>query len=102
MMVRPQQVASIKPALHTFKAWAAAGRACRWAKRCALGAHRTGERSFLVSLFWRIFLLNAAVLIAATALLLLGPVTVSTPVLLTEAAILTGGLAAMLVANAVL
>ncbi|WP_455355517.1 HAMP domain-containing sensor histidine kinase [Streptomyces sp. SYSU K217416] len=53
-------------------------------------------------LFWRIFLLNAAVLLAATALLLLGPVTVSTPVLLTEAAVLTGGLAAMLVANAVL
>lgn len=55
-----------------------------------------------MSLFWRIFLLNAAVLIAATALLLLGPVTVSTPVLLTEALILTAGLAAMLVANAVL
>ncbi|MFD7436387.1 HAMP domain-containing sensor histidine kinase [Streptomyces sp. NPDC059861] len=52
-------------------------------------------------LYWRIFLLNAVVLLAATALLL-GPVTVSTPVLLTEAAILTGGLAAMLVANALL
>lgn len=52
-------------------------------------------------LFWRIFLLNAVVLIAATALLL-GPVTVSTPTLLTEAAILTAGLAAMLIANGVL
>ncbi|MFD5378589.1 histidine kinase [Streptomyces griseoincarnatus] len=52
-------------------------------------------------LFWRIFLLNAVVLIVATALLL-GPVTVSTPVLLTEAAVLTVGLAAMLVANALL
>ncbi|MFD9983586.1 histidine kinase [Streptomyces massasporeus] len=52
-------------------------------------------------LFWRIFLLNALVLIAATALLL-GPVTVSTPVLLIEAAVLTAGLAAMLVANALL
>ncbi|MFJ3670526.1 HAMP domain-containing sensor histidine kinase [Streptomyces sp. NPDC090106] len=52
-------------------------------------------------LFWRIFLLNAVVLVAATALLL-GPVTVSTPVLLTEAAVLAGGLGAMLVANAVL
>lgn len=52
-------------------------------------------------LFWRIFLLNALVLITATALLL-GPVTVSTPVLLTEAAVLTVGLAAMLVANALL
>lgn len=55
-----------------------------------------------MSLFWRIFLLNAAVLITATGLLLLGPVTVSTPVLLTEAAILTAGLAAMLIANAAL
>jgi two-component system, NarL family, sensor histidine kinase UhpB len=55
-----------------------------------------------VSLFWRIFLLNAAVLVGATVLLLLGPVTVSTPVLLTEALILSVGLAAMLVANAVL
>ncbi|RAY14071.1 sensor histidine kinase [Actinomadura craniellae] len=52
-------------------------------------------------LFWRIFLLNAVVLIVAMALLL-GPVTVSTPVLLTEAAVLTAGLVAMLVANAVL
>jgi two-component system, NarL family, sensor histidine kinase UhpB len=55
-----------------------------------------------VSLFWRIFTLNAAVLVAAAGVLLLGPVTVSTPVLLTEAAVLTVGLVAMLVANAVL
>lgn len=55
-----------------------------------------------MSLFWRIFLLNAAVLIAATVLLLFGPVTVSTPVLFTEALILIAGLAAMLGANAVL
>ncbi|MFD3823463.1 histidine kinase [Streptomyces sp. NPDC058625] len=52
-------------------------------------------------LFWRIFLLNAVVLIVATVLLL-GPVTVSTPVLLTEALVLTVGLAAMLGANALL
>jgi len=55
-----------------------------------------------MSLFLRIFLLNAVVLVAATAVLLIGPVTVSAPVLLTEAAILVGGLAAMLVANAAL
>lgn len=55
-----------------------------------------------MSLFWRIFLLNAAVLVVATALLLLGPVTVSTPVLLTEALILGVGLALMLGANGVL
>jgi two-component system, NarL family, sensor histidine kinase UhpB len=54
-----------------------------------------------VSLFWRIFLLNALVLVAAAGLLL-GPVTVSTPVLVTEATILAGGLVAMLIANAVL
>lgn len=55
-----------------------------------------------MSLFWRIFLLNAAVLVAAGALLLLGPITISTPVLLTEAMILTGGIAFMLAANAAL
>jgi two-component system sensor histidine kinase UhpB len=55
-----------------------------------------------MSLYWRIFLLNAAVLTAAAVLLLLGPVTVSTPVLRAEALILTIGLAAMLVANAAL
>lgn len=55
-----------------------------------------------MSLFGRIFLLNAAVLSAATALLLFGPVTVSTPALFTEVLILVTGLAAVLVANAVL
>jgi len=55
-----------------------------------------------VSLYWRIFGLNAVVLGLATALLLWAPVTVSVPVLLTEAVILVGGLAVMLVANAAL
>ncbi|MBP2350989.1 two-component system sensor histidine kinase UhpB [Kribbella aluminosa] len=55
-----------------------------------------------VALFWRIFALNAVVLGAATALLLWAPVTVSVPVLFTEASVLIGGLAVMLVANAVL
>ncbi|GAA3905347.1 HAMP domain-containing sensor histidine kinase [Actinoplanes auranticolor] len=55
-----------------------------------------------MSLFWRIFLLNGVVLVVAVVLLLLGPVTVSTPVLLTEAVVLTVGLAAMLIANAIL
>jgi len=53
-------------------------------------------------LFWRIFLLNAAVLAVAIVVLMLGPFTVSTPVLGTEALVLAGGLAAMLVVNAVL
>ncbi|MEU0031926.1 sensor histidine kinase [Streptomyces sp. NPDC006335] len=55
-----------------------------------------------MSLFWRIFALNAVVLGSATALLLWAPVTVSVPVLLTEAIILVAGLAVMLVANAAL
>ncbi|WP_367573590.1 HAMP domain-containing sensor histidine kinase [Streptomyces griseoaurantiacus] len=55
-----------------------------------------------MSLFWRIFGLNALVLGAATALLLWAPVTVSVPVVLTEAVILLAGLAVMLVANAAL
>ncbi|CAL9362028.1 sensor histidine kinase [Streptomyces sp. DH-12] len=55
-----------------------------------------------VSLYWRIFGLNAVVLGSATALLLWAPVTVSVPVLLTEAVILVGGLGVMLVANAAL
>ncbi|CAL9629532.1 hypothetical protein SUDANB145_06042 [Streptomyces sp. enrichment culture] len=66
-----------------------------------LGAVRN-EEYFPVSLFWRIFGLNALVLGTATALLLWAPVTVSVPVLLTEAVILVGGLAVMLVANAAL
>ncbi|WP_282090618.1 HAMP domain-containing sensor histidine kinase [Streptomyces tendae] len=61
-------------------------------------AGRSGKRN--VSLFWRIFSLNAAGLVVATALLL-GPVTVSTPVLAGEALVLLVGLAALLAGNAV-
>ncbi|MEU3664067.1 HAMP domain-containing sensor histidine kinase [Streptomyces sp. NPDC032940] len=53
-----------------------------------------------MSLFWRIFSLNAVGLVVATALLL-GPVTVSTPVLAHEALILLAGLTALLAGNAV-
>lgn len=52
-----------------------------------------------MSLFWRIFSLNATGLIAAAALLL-GPVTVSTPVLPAEALVVVAGLAALLAGNA--
>ncbi|WP_020387387.1 sensor histidine kinase [Kribbella catacumbae] len=55
-----------------------------------------------MTLFWRIFGLNAVVLGAATALLLWAPVTVSVPVALAEAVVLIVGLGVMLVANAVL
>ncbi|MCV2460386.1 HAMP domain-containing sensor histidine kinase [Streptomyces sp. NPDC005395] len=61
-------------------------------------AGRSGNRN--VSLFWRIFSLNAAGLVVATALLL-GPVTVSTPVLAGEALVLLAGLVALLAGNAV-
>ncbi|MFI9615308.1 sensor histidine kinase [Streptomyces sp. NPDC052023] len=52
-----------------------------------------------MSLFWRIFSLNALGLLVATALLL-GPVTVSTPVLPGEALVVVCGLAALLAVNA--
>ncbi|GAQ59772.1 oxygen sensor histidine kinase NreB [Streptomyces scabiei] len=60
------------------------------------------EGGVAVSLFWRIFALNAVVLGSATALLLWAPVTVSVPVVLTEAIILVAGLVVMLIANAAL
>ncbi len=53
-----------------------------------------------MSLFWRIFTLNAAVLVVALALLVFTPATVSTPVLPAEAVVLLAGLIAVLVANA--
>jgi two-component system, NarL family, sensor histidine kinase UhpB len=56
----------------------------------------------LVSLFWRVFTLNALVFAAATAILVLSPATVSFPTTVTEALTLLGGLVVMLVANAVL
>ncbi|WP_371668758.1 sensor histidine kinase [Streptomyces sp. NBC_00289] len=52
-----------------------------------------------MSLFWRIFSLNAAGLVLAAALLL-GPVTVSTPVLPAEALVVVVGLAVLLAGNA--
>lgn len=53
-----------------------------------------------VSLFWRIFALNALGLVVAAALLL-GPVTVSTPVLPGEAFVVLVGLAVLLAVNVV-
>ncbi|MER6676295.1 sensor histidine kinase [Streptomyces sp. NPDC000983] len=53
-----------------------------------------------MSLFWRIFSLNAAGLVVAAAMLL-GPVTVSTPVLPAEALVVVVGLALLLAGNAV-
>ncbi|MDT9694778.1 HAMP domain-containing sensor histidine kinase [Streptomyces sp. P17] len=53
-----------------------------------------------MSLFWRIFSLNAVGLVVAAALLL-GPVTVSTPVLPAEALVVVAGLALLLLGNAI-
>jgi len=47
-------------------------------------------------LLWRVFATNAAVLVAAALILVLTPITVSVPVALTEAAVVAGGLVAML------
>lgn len=48
-------------------------------------------------LVWRVFLVNAVVLLAACGALLLTPVTVSSPVVAREAAAVLGGLAIMLI-----
>jgi two-component system sensor histidine kinase UhpB len=53
-------------------------------------------------LLWRVFATNAAVLVAATLVLVLSPATVSFPVALTEVVVLAAGLAAMLALNLVL
>jgi two-component system, NarL family, sensor histidine kinase UhpB len=55
-----------------------------------------------MSLFWRVFSANAALLVAAAVALGLSPVTVSWPIAVTEAVVLGLGLAAMLAVNAVL
>lgn len=55
-----------------------------------------------MSLFWRIFGLNALVLGTAAGVLMLAPVTVSSSVLLAEALVLVAGVTVMLVANAAL
>jgi two-component system sensor histidine kinase UhpB len=52
-----------------------------------------------VSLFWRLFALNAAVFVLGTLVLALSPATVSFPVELTEAIVLVVGLTIMLLVN---
>jgi two-component system, NarL family, sensor histidine kinase UhpB len=55
-----------------------------------------------VALFRRLFLLNALVLVAGATLLVLSPATVSPGVRVAEVAVLVGGVALMLIVNAVL
>jgi len=52
-----------------------------------------------MSLFWRVYAVNAVVLAVAAVVLVLTPATVSFPVVLTEAAVLTVGIAALLTIN---
>jgi two-component system, NarL family, sensor histidine kinase UhpB len=52
-----------------------------------------------VSLLWRTFAINAAVLTAAMLALVVSPLTVSFPVAVTELVVLAAGLVALLVAN---
>ena len=55
-----------------------------------------------VELFWRLFLLNALVLVAGATLLVLTPATVSSRVVVAEVGVLLAGLALMLLSTAVL
>jgi two-component system sensor histidine kinase UhpB len=55
-----------------------------------------------MTLQWRVFATNAAVLVAATLVLVLTPLTVSFPIAFAELVALVGGLAAMLALNLVL
>ncbi|WP_243058082.1 sensor histidine kinase [Nocardioides sp. SR21] len=53
-------------------------------------------------LYWKVVLINGAVLVAATLVLVFGPVSVSRQPAASEAAVLLPGLAVMLLANALL
>ena len=53
-------------------------------------------------LFWRVFLTNAALLVAAAVALVVTPATVSFPVALTEVVVLAAGLGAVIALNLVL
>jgi two-component system sensor histidine kinase UhpB len=53
-------------------------------------------------LFWRVFAINAVLLVIATLLLALTPVTIHAPIALVEALVLAAGLAVMLTANLLL
>src|SRR5918997_4355868 len=55
-----------------------------------------------MTLLWRVFATNAAVLVVAALILVLSPITVSFPAALTEIAVVAGGLAVMLVLDLIL
>jgi two-component system sensor histidine kinase UhpB len=70
--------------------------------RLSAGPERRGRRLSPSSLFWRVFAVNAALLIVATVVLAVSPATVSFPVKRNQALVLALGLLAILAANAVL
>jgi two-component system, NarL family, sensor histidine kinase UhpB len=55
-----------------------------------------------ISLFWRVFAVNAGLLAAIAVLLIVTPVTISAPIKLEQALIVVGGLAITLAANLLL
>jgi two-component system sensor histidine kinase UhpB len=55
-----------------------------------------------MTLLWRVFATNAAILVLATLVLVLSPITISFPIALTEVIVVAGGLAAMLSLDLVL
>jgi two-component system, NarL family, sensor histidine kinase UhpB len=55
-----------------------------------------------IPLFWRLFFVNAVILILIAVLLIASPVTISAPIHLTEAAIVLAGLIVTLAANLVM
>ncbi|NYE17135.1 HAMP domain-containing sensor histidine kinase [Actinomadura citrea] len=60
------------------------------------------SRTPVSALFWRILGINGLIFVVGTLVLAVGPVTVSTPILLGEFLVLLGGLAVMVAANALL
>ena len=60
------------------------------------------RRAPMLPLFWRLFLVNGLVFLAATAVLVFSPATVSTPVQVREVTVLAVGLVLLLAVNALL
>ncbi len=65
-------------------------------------AFRGCKMDAIVSLFWRVFLLNAVLLVAAGVALAVSPIRISTPTRVVEEAVLAVGVLLLLAANYVL
>jgi two-component system sensor histidine kinase UhpB len=66
-----------------------------------LGHDQSAVR-FRTTLFWRVFLTNSSLVVAAAVLLAVGPATVSAPIALTEAVVLAVGAVVIVVVNLLL